>query len=174
MEWLGAARAMPPPDAATAPRLRDLRCAAAARHARMLPSPKLQCESRRPALGSSRPRLRIPASAGHSSQCSTGRDSCAGVLFACRLRCSCEGCDRSCVVRVKVAVWGLCGGLGAVVDAPLGRASTDPGLARPEDPVRGDLWTVIDGVDRGDSDRRRLLQRARAEDEWSTWTWSRA
>jgi hypothetical protein len=87
------------------------------------------------------------------------------VLFACRLRCSCEGCDRSCVVRVKVAVWGLCGGLGAVVDAPLGRASTDPGLARPEDPVRGDLWTVIDGVDRGDSDRRRLLQRARAEDE---------
>jgi len=37
-------------------RLRDLRCvAAAARHARMLRSPKMQCESGRPARGSSRP-----------------------------------------------------------------------------------------------------------------------
>ena len=43
-------------------------------------SPKLQCESGRPALGSSRPRLRTPASAGHPSQSSTGRDSGKGVV----------------------------------------------------------------------------------------------
>src|SRR6185503_7783327 len=41
--------------------------AAAAGHARMVRSPKLQCKSRRPALGSSRPRLRTPASAAHSA-----------------------------------------------------------------------------------------------------------
>jgi hypothetical protein len=35
-----------------------------ARHARMRRSPKLQCESGRLALGSSRPALRTPASAG--------------------------------------------------------------------------------------------------------------
>jgi hypothetical protein len=56
-------------------RLRDLRCVAAvARQARMLRSPKLQCESGRTARGSSRPRLRAPASGGHPSQSSTGRD----------------------------------------------------------------------------------------------------
>jgi hypothetical protein len=38
-------------------------------------SPKLQCKPGRPALGSSRPRLRTPASVGHPSQSSTGRDS---------------------------------------------------------------------------------------------------
>ena len=48
--------------------------AAAARHARMGRSPELPCESGRPALGSSRPRLRTPASAGHPAQSSTGRD----------------------------------------------------------------------------------------------------
>ena len=37
--------------------------------------PKLQCESGRPGRGSSRPRLRTPASAGHSAQSSTGRDT---------------------------------------------------------------------------------------------------
>src|ERR1700687_126578 len=37
-------------------------------------SPKLQCKPGRPALGSSRPRLRTPASVGHPSQSSTGRD----------------------------------------------------------------------------------------------------
>src|SRR5258705_6751208 len=48
-------------------RLRDLRCVAAvARQARMLRSPKLQCESGRTARGSSRPRLRAPASGGAS------------------------------------------------------------------------------------------------------------
>jgi hypothetical protein len=63
-------------------RLRDLRCVAAvARQARMLRSPKLQCESGRTARGSSRPRLRAPASGGHPSQCSTGRDRC----------CCCDG-----------------------------------------------------------------------------------
>jgi hypothetical protein len=57
-------------------RLRDLRCVAAvARQARMLRSPKLQCESGRTARGSSRPRLRAPASGGHPSQSSTGRDN---------------------------------------------------------------------------------------------------
>ena len=40
----------------------------------MLRSLKLQCQSGRPALGSSRLRLRTPASAGHPSQSSTGRD----------------------------------------------------------------------------------------------------
>ncbi len=49
--------------------------AAAARHARMRRSPNLQCQSGRPALGSSRSRLRTPASARHSAQSSTGRDS---------------------------------------------------------------------------------------------------
>ena len=59
-------------------RLRDLRCVAAvARQARMLRSPKLQCESGRTARGSSRPRLRAPASGGHPSQSSTGRDNWA-------------------------------------------------------------------------------------------------
>ncbi len=35
---------------------------------------EMQCKSGRPALGSSRPRLRAPASGGHPSQSSTGRD----------------------------------------------------------------------------------------------------
>src|SRR3984893_6075029 len=48
-------------------RSRDLRCVAAvARQARMLRSSKLQCESGRTARGSSRPRLRAPASRGAS------------------------------------------------------------------------------------------------------------
>ena len=85
-------------------RLRDLRCVAAvARQARMLRSPKLQCESGRTARGSSRPRLRAPASGGHPSQSSTGRDSCCPVrvkaaLSASRLHrklhCPGEGCRR--------------------------------------------------------------------------------
>src|ERR1700754_1354078 len=37
-------------------------------------SPVLQCESGQPALGSSRPRLRTPANAGHPAQSSSGRD----------------------------------------------------------------------------------------------------
>jgi hypothetical protein len=37
--------------------------------------PKLQCKTGRSGLGSSRPRLRTPASAGHPSQSSLGRDS---------------------------------------------------------------------------------------------------
>ena len=48
--------------------------AAVARRAWMLRSLKLQCQSGRPALGSSRHRLRTPASAGHPSRSSTGRD----------------------------------------------------------------------------------------------------
>jgi hypothetical protein len=66
---------------------------AAARHTRMLRSPKLQCQSGRPALGSSRARLRTPASAGYPSQSSTGRD----ILSRCRSRSttapavSCQG-----------------------------------------------------------------------------------
>src|SRR6267142_647937 len=36
--------------------------------------PKLQCKTGRSELGSSRPSLRTPASAGHSAQSSTGRD----------------------------------------------------------------------------------------------------
>ena len=39
-------------------------------------SPEWQCESGRTALGSFRPRLRTPASAGHPAQSSTGRDTC--------------------------------------------------------------------------------------------------
>ena len=46
---------------------------------RLILSPKLQGESGRPGLGSSRPRLRTPASAGHFAQPSTGRDT--AVLF---------------------------------------------------------------------------------------------
>src|SRR6185369_15871538 len=38
-------------------------------------SPELQCESGQPALGSSRPRLRTPASAGHPAHSSSGRDT---------------------------------------------------------------------------------------------------
>jgi hypothetical protein len=45
-------------------------------------SPELQCESGQPALGSSRPRLRTPASAGHPAQSSSGRDTAA----VCRVR----------------------------------------------------------------------------------------
>jgi hypothetical protein len=57
-------------------RLRDLRCVAAvARQARMLRSPKLQCESGRSRPGSSRSKLRTPASARHCTQPSTGRDN---------------------------------------------------------------------------------------------------
>jgi hypothetical protein len=56
---------------------------AAARHTRMVRSPKLQCQSGRPALGSSRHRLRTPASAGHPSQSSTGRDSGGTVTDVC-------------------------------------------------------------------------------------------
>jgi hypothetical protein len=37
-----------------------------------------KCESGRTARGSSRPRLRAPASGGHPSQSSTGRDNCCG------------------------------------------------------------------------------------------------
>ena len=37
--------------------------------------PKLQCKTGRSGLGSSRPRLRTPASAGHPAQSSLGRDS---------------------------------------------------------------------------------------------------
>jgi hypothetical protein len=37
--------------------------------------PKLQCKAGRSGLGSSRPRLRTPASAGHPSQSSLGRDN---------------------------------------------------------------------------------------------------
>jgi hypothetical protein len=51
---------------------------AAARHTRMVRSPKLQCQSGRPALGSSRARLRNPASAEYPSQSSTGRDRRSG------------------------------------------------------------------------------------------------
>jgi hypothetical protein len=46
--------------------------------ARMRRSPKSQCESGRRALGSSRPTLRTPASAGHPSQSLTGRDRWGG------------------------------------------------------------------------------------------------
>ena len=47
---------------------------------RLILSPKLQGESGRPGLGSSRPRLRTPASAGHSAQSSSGRDSGDGAV----------------------------------------------------------------------------------------------
>ena len=57
-------------------------------------SPKLQCESGRPARGSSRPTLRTPASARHPLQSSTGRDSGGAMV-------SCPG--EGCTVRVKVA-----------------------------------------------------------------------
>ena len=65
---------------------------------RLILSPKLQGESGRPGLGSSRPRLRTPASAGHSAQSSSGRDSdwwwwAVVVLFG----------REGCTVRVKVA-----------------------------------------------------------------------
>ena len=60
---------------------------------RLILSPKLQGESGRPVRGSSRSRLRTPASAGHSAQPSTGRDKW-GVV-------SCPG--EGCTIRVKVA-----------------------------------------------------------------------
>src|SRR6267154_5537015 len=47
--------------------------------------PKLQCKTGRSGLGSSRPRLRTPTSAGHPSQSSLGRDS-DGVLSSRTLR----------------------------------------------------------------------------------------
>jgi hypothetical protein len=76
---------------------------------------EMQCKSGRPALGSSRPRLRTPASAGHPSQSSTGRDSIGscwwkgrlrllllvGVMLVFWRRVSCSG--EGCAVRVKVA-----------------------------------------------------------------------
>ena len=74
---------------------------AAARHTRMVRSPKLQCQSGRPALGSSRARLRAPASAGYPSQSSTGRDRCGGG----RRCCSSDG-------AVTGGVWARCGGNG--------------------------------------------------------------
>ena len=87
--------------------------AAAARHARMLRSPKLQCKSGRPALGSSRSRLRTPASARHSAQSSTGRDNdvvwlvvavvaVAVVVTGRRLRCLDVPCDGCCEVRASL------------------------------------------------------------------------
>src|SRR6187200_1373974 len=54
--------------------------------------PKLQCKTGRSALGSSRPTLRTPASAGHPSQSSTGRDSGGGAGYG--------------------GVWARCGGNG--------------------------------------------------------------
>src|SRR6185369_11768986 len=48
--------------------------------------PKLQGKTGRSGLVSSRPRLRTPASAGHPSQSSLGRDSSDGVLSGFRLR----------------------------------------------------------------------------------------
>ena len=74
---------------------------AAARHTRMVRSPKLQCQSGRPALGSSRARLRAPASAGYPSQSSTGRDSSNNNNSKERLVKGVLWCD--CPVRVKVA-----------------------------------------------------------------------
>jgi hypothetical protein len=65
--------------------------AAAARRARMLRSPKLQCKSGRPGLGSSRPRLRPPASAGHPRNLQldetivAGQDSVA-IAFASAMK----------------------------------------------------------------------------------------
>src|SRR5258707_8243866 len=47
--------------------------------------PKLQCKTGRSGLGSSRPRLRTPASAGHPSQSSLGRDK-RGAREGCRRR----------------------------------------------------------------------------------------
>ena len=73
--------------------------AAAARRAQMLRTPKLRCKSEQPALGSSRPKLRTPASAGHPSQSSSGRDTCGrrsdeGGLLHPKLHCPGEGCAR--------------------------------------------------------------------------------
>ena len=92
--------------------MRDLRCVlAAARYARILRSPKLQSKSGRAELGSSRPSLRTPASAGHPSQSSTGLDIGGGDgerTDGCPVRG--EGCTvrvkvapESCIVQVKVA-----------------------------------------------------------------------
>jgi hypothetical protein len=61
---------------------------------RLIRSPKLQGESGRPVRGSSRSRLRTPASAGHSAQPSTGRDGGGG-----------EGGGHG-------GVWARCGGNG--------------------------------------------------------------
>ena len=84
--------------------------AAAARLARMLRSPKLQCKSEQPALGSSRPRLRTPASAGQPSQSSSGRDNDDGcVVTGRRLRCLDVPCDGCCEVRASLR--GATGGL---------------------------------------------------------------
>ena len=64
------------------PRLRHpaLRAAAARRAQMMLRTPKLRCKSEQPAQGSSRRSLRTPASAGHPSQSSSGRDSGGGAV----------------------------------------------------------------------------------------------
>jgi hypothetical protein len=79
-------------------RLRDLRCVAAvARQARMLRSPKLQCESGRTARGSSRPRLRAPASGGIPRNLQL--DETAVVAYGRRLRRPDLGCDGCCDVR---------------------------------------------------------------------------
>jgi hypothetical protein len=60
-----------------------------------LRSPKLQCESGRTALGSSKASLRTPVSAGHPSQSSTGRDSCCPVRV--------KGCDVQVNLAIEVA-----------------------------------------------------------------------
>ena len=76
--------------------------------------PKLQCESGRPGLGSSRPILRTPASAGHSAQSSTGRD------------------NDDCPVRVKVAEFGV-SLRGWLRSSEIGCGFEDAGPVRPED-----------------------------------------
>jgi len=96
----------------------------------MLRSPKLQCFIGRSALGSSRPRLRTPASAGHSSQSSTGRDMMVlpwlvtGVILLLSLEC--------CPVRVKVAEFGV-SLRGWLRSSDIGCGFEDAGPVRPED-----------------------------------------
>ena len=85
---------------ATSMQRQHLPCAACCRRStlRMRRSPKLQCESGRSRPGSSRSKLRTPASARHCTQPSTGRDSCVScsgegcTLSSPKLHCPGEGC----------------------------------------------------------------------------------
>jgi hypothetical protein len=98
--------------------------AAAARHARM--RRRRTCNVNLDDLRWDRPDIDCEPQQAWGIRRDLQLDETVGVLFACRLRCSCEGWGLGCMRRPG----------GAVVDAPLGRASTEPGLGRPEDPWR--------------------------------------
>jgi len=97
-------------------------------------SPELQCESGQPALGSSRPRLRTPASAGHPSQSSSGRDTFLAFGVDWLVSRSCWRCHRRhCRRRAAHESIAL-----RPTDQPSGRSRT-----KFEDPLHEIVWVVF-------------------------------